>query len=360
MLPAFALLCVLGIGWGGFSLSSFWQLRQIPGMSFEEGLLYTTRGNQKARISVGIIQDGKMEYTVYGADGTILPQVEHVYEIGSLTKTFTASLLAKAVLAGDASLDDPFTAYLPLTDARYTPSLRQLTSHTAGYKNYYFAKKMIINFLAREANDFFGITSQTLREQLEEVELEDKIYPFHYSNFGYAALGEVLEEMYGENYRPLMDRFVKEELLLTSTHISDGRGDLEGYWNWGVNDAYLSAGGLLSTITDMLVYCRIQMEGSLPYLSLTQELIAEVPSPPAIYEQLGIGIDAVGMGWMWDEDTGVYWHNGGTSRFNSYLAFDRKRQIGVVVLSNLPPSRRIPATVLGAKLMEELQRKASH
>lgn len=355
LLMVIALLGLGGVVWGGFSIYSWWQLRQLPSLSYMDALEYTTRNNEKARISVGIIQNGQMRYTVYGENATVLSPIEHVYEIGSLTKTFTASLLAKAILEDNIVLDDPISKHLPLPQATYIPTVGQLASHTSGYKNYYFAKKMIINFLAREANDFYGITSQTLRDQLEKIELAKQDYPFRYSNFGYAALGEVLEEVYGQNYRDLMNQFLREDLRLPDTRVSAGSGDLSGYWNWGPGDVYLSAGGLLSTITDMLVYCRLHMTEALPYLTLTQEHLAKVNTSSALYERLGIGLDAVGMSWIWDEKQGIYWHNGGTSQFNSYLAFDKEQQIGVVVLANLAPTYRIPATVLGAKLMEELQ-----
>ena len=55
----------------------------------------------------------------------------------------------------------------------------------------------------------------------------------------------------------------------------------------------------------------------------------------------------------------IIWHNGGTSNFNSYIAFDKEKQLGVVILSNLSPSYRIPATVMGSKLIITLQNKDS-
>ena len=57
-----------------------------------------------------------------------------------------------------------------------------------------------------------------------------------------------------------------------------------------------------------------------------------------IYEYMGIRIDSQGIGWMLDKKDNLIWHNGGTSNFNSYIAFDKDRQIGVIILSNLSPS----------------------
>jgi CubicO group peptidase (beta-lactamase class C family) len=62
-----------------------------------------------------------------------------------------------------------------------------------------------------------------------------------------------------------------------------------------------------------------------------------------------------GAAWMLDTHNGIVWHNGGTSSYNSYLGFDPDKQIAVVILSNQPPGYRIPATVMGAKLLINLK-----
>lgn len=73
------------------------------------------------------------------------------------------------------------------------------------------------------------------------------------------------------------------------------------------------------------------------------------------YEKMNIRMDSMGIGWIIDKQNGIIWHNGGTSNFNSYIAFDKENQIGVVILSNLAPNYRIPATVMGMRLMIDLQ-----
>ena len=55
-----------------------------------------------------------------------------------------------------------------------------------------------------------------------------------------------------------------------------------------------------------------------------------------------------------DKENGFIWHNGGTGHYNSYLGFSPETETAVVILSNLSPNDRIPATVLGIKLLQEL------
>ena len=70
---------------------------------------------------------------------------------------------------------------------------------------------------------------------------------------------------------------------------------------------------------------------------------------------MNIRADAMGLSWVIDEKNNCIWHNGATGNYNSYLGFCPETQTAVVVLSNLPPDYRIPATVAGTKLLEELQ-----
>ena len=87
--------------------------------------------------------------------GIVLPQEEHIYEIGSITKTFTSSLLSKAISEGKVSLDDSIDTYLDLQKKDYYPTIQRLVTHTSGYKGYYLEKPMVSNFLHKE-NDFNG------------------------------------------------------------------------------------------------------------------------------------------------------------------------------------------------------------
>lgn len=348
------ILLVSAAGFGCFSVYGSYKINQLTNMSFEEMLAYTTKDNKDGVITVGIIKNGKMTYDVYGENGSLLPQEEHIYEIGSITKTFTTSLLCKAISEGKIGFDNSIDEYLSLQKKDYYPTIRRLVTHTSGYKGYYFEKPMISNFLHKE-NDFNGISKEMLIERLGKINLGDSHYPFKYSNFGMAALGAVLEQIYDRDYTPLMNDYISKDLGLTNTRISDCSGDLNNYWKWSESDAYLPAGAILSDITDMMLYAQLQMHETPDYLSIAHEALAEVDASTASNEKMGIRIDAVGAGWMIDNKNNIIWHNGGTGNYNSYIGFDKENQIAVVILSNLPPNYRIPATVMGIEILTSLQ-----
>ncbi|MDR7855213.1 serine hydrolase domain-containing protein [Tissierella sp.] len=343
------------VGFGGYCIYGSYKINQLSTMTFKDMLTYTTEDNKDAIITVGIIQNDKMTYDVYGENGIKLSPVEHTYEIGSITKTFTTSLMCKAVSEGRASFDDQIDKYLSLQEKDYYPTIGKLLTHTSGYKGHYFEKPMISNFLQKQ-NDFNGISEEMLIERLGKINLNDSDYSYKYSNFGMATLGVVLERIYNKDYTPLINDYISEDLGLKNTRISGGSGDLGNYWKWSKSDAYMPAGALLSNITDMMKYLKINMDEKPEYLSMSHEVLAEVKATTGTYGKMGIHIDAVGAGWMIDDKNNIIWHNGATGNYNTYIGFDIENQIGVVILSNLSPDYRIPATIMGIEVLTSLQK----
>ena len=297
---------------------------------------------------------------MYEKDGILLPLEEHiqnVYEIGSLTKTFTALLIAKAESDGKLSLDDRIDRFLDMpspADGRAYPKIRNILSHTSGYKPYYLEKGMAQNHLLGR-NDFYGITKKQILERASKITFEkESDFPFEYSNFGYAVLGLVLESACQKSYTELVNDFAQNELGLAHTRIADGTGNLFGYWDWRAEDGYIPAGALYSTIGDMILYAQLLLEGE-GIFSSCREMFFEIgPSKEkSRNEKLGIHADRIGRAWICDEADGFFWHNGGTGRFNCYLAFSPADKKAVVVLSDTAPSFRIPATLIGTKMMGE-------
>lgn len=263
--------------------------------------------------------------------------------------------MCKAIYEGKISLSDSINQYIDLPDQTYYPTFERLATHTSGYRNYYFDWQMVGNFLHGEENDYYNISTDELSRQIDKHILKDKDYKFCYSNFGISVIGTALENIYGDDYTTIMNQYISSELGLQHTKISEGVGDLEGYWHWEASDGYIPSGAIVSTITDMMNYAKLHMTEALPYLSLSHQEYKEVNASTKQYKQMGIRIDSVGLGWMIDKQNHFIWHNGGTSNYNSYLAIDKENQIAVVILSNLSPDDRIPATVMGVELMTDLQ-----
>lgn len=347
LLIIFLTIGFIGLCIGGYALYGMYQMKKLPSLTAKACHDYTLQGNPDGVITIGILKDGVSSYRVYGEDSRELPQVLHTYEIGSITKTFTAGLIYRAVADGKLSLESSIDECLPLPPKDHYPTIRQLLTHTSGYSGFYFEKPMVSNFF-RGRNDFYGITKAMHLDRLKKEAIAEKEYPFQYSNFGYATLGLVLEQVYGKSYTELVNAYA-QELGLKNTHISSG-GDLGNLWDWGEDDAYMAAGALTSDVEDMLAYAAFLLNDSPTLEPLAK---ANVSNPK--FDLSNVHIDEVAYGWIYDNKNDIIWHDGGTGNYNCYLGLDMENQTAVVVLSNLPPSYKIPATVIGIKIIEEMR-----
>lgn len=336
----------------GVGVYENYQMGRIPGLSFQEALEYTTKDNAEAVISVGTVKDGQISYTVYGENGEERVTKLHTYEIGSLTKTFTAAMIYQAVREEKVDMNGTIDRYLTLPEGKNYPTIEELLTHTSGYDAYYFESPMIGNFLSSR-NSFYGITKEMVFDKAGKLRMDKESRGFVYSNYGYAVLGLVLEAVYDAEYTTLVNTFAQDKLGLHGTKISDQGGDLGNYWDWNGHDAYLPAGGVTSNMVDMLSYAQMQLEQN-PCFAGCHNSLKAINASTEAYKAMGIYMDEIGMAWMIDRENGIIWHNGGTGAYNSYLGFHPEMGTAVVVLSNLPPDYRIPATVLGVKRLREL------
>ncbi len=339
---------------GGFSVFISYQMSLIPDMSFADMLLYTTNDNQEIRITVGIIKDGNVRYSVYGSNGQTLYEANHTYEIGSITKTITAGMISKAISEGLISLDDTLDMYFDMRDDSYYPSIGELMTHTSGLKGYYFKWQMAKNKLGSQGNSFYNIPVTDLDKDVSSIKIRGEAHGFKYSNFGYSLLGRILEKVHGRDYEILVMEYL-EELGLNNTALNLDIKEDNSYWQWNRNDAYIPAGALLSNVVDMLEYLKINMESEKPYILTSHKALYTGHQTSTKHSKMDIFVDSVGMGWMIDEHNSIIWHNGATSNYNSYIGFDKESRVGVVILSNAGPSYRIPATVMGVKLINSLR-----
>lgn len=329
------------------------QLEKLQHMSFQQMIEYTTLEEGDAVITVGIIKDGKTSYTVYGKDGRILPQTEELYEIGSLTKTFDGALICKAVGEGKIQLEDTIDKYLELPKKDYYPTIKDLVTHTSGYKSFYLESEMIKNHLSGR-NDMYGISKEKLWNRISKTNLKEEEHAFCYSNFGMAVIGMVLENVYGQDYTRLMNNYVQDELNLKHTSVSMGKDHGRNFWDWKSGDAYMPAGAMISNISDMLAYAQMQMDETPKYLGMGHQIIKEINVNNYLYTKMGLHADRIGVNWMYDRTNEVYWHSGDTTNYSSYLCFNPQKETAVVILSNQKPSDKIPAAVMGIRLYQEI------
>ena len=323
------------------------KMKEISQYTSNQMIDYTLNNNENSIISIAIYDENGITYNVYGAEYNL----NYDYEIGSITKTFTAMLVSKAIDEGRINLDDNISNYIELEN-RYYPTIKRIITHTSGLKPYYLSFQKIKNYFTG-GNDFYNISKEQLLEELNKTKLEDKDYNFNYSNFGVSTLALVLEKVYDKNYNDLLKEYL-EQLDMNNTTIAIGTGNLSGYWKWNEDDGYIPTGAIISNIQDMSKYLETLITSDENCVIKTQEPLKDVNVVNEIYDMFDVNVDSVGMTWMIDNKNNIIWHNGATTNFNSYIGFNREKKVGVVVLSNISPQKDVNMTLIGNRIMHEL------
>ncbi len=286
-----------------------------------------------------------------------------LFEIGSITKTFTSLLLADMAVKGEVKIDDPISKYLPAGFKAPSRNGREITlldlaTHTSGLP------RLPSNFKpADPANPYKDYTSDVMYAYLDAHKLNfDVGASYLYSNVGAGVLGQVLALRAGKDYETLVRERILTPLGMNDTTIAlsaslaerfatphDGNLKPTSPWDFA---ALAGAGAIRSTARDMLKYAAASLGLVDTPLAKAMALTHE---PRRVFENMGL---ALGLGWHLVQSRGalIIWHNGGTGGFRSYLGLCPKTGTGIVVLDN--SSNDLPG--LGLKqLVEPLPEKRS-
>ena len=295
-------------------------------------------------IVVGVVEPGGRRVVAHGQLATDAPtgvNGDTVFEIGSITKVFTAILLAD--LAGEGALEletpvqrllGPDVAVPARNGAEIT--LLHLTTHSSGLP------RMPNNFRPADAgNPYADYTVAQLYEFLASHELGRDIgETVEYSNLGTGLLGHALALSQETDYETLVSTRLLEPLGMSDTSITLSPSQrqrlaighsvqLRPVANWDL-PTLAGAGALRSTVNDTLTF----VEANLGLReSPLQEEMAETHRSRRDFPAPGMRI---GLGWVIRGGHGreLHWHNGGTGGYRSFLGFDLESRTGVVVLSN--------------------------
>jgi len=300
---------------------------------------------QAAGIVIGTIRGGKRNIIGYGRFSLTdarQPGGDTLFEIGSVTKVFTALVLTTMVRRGEVGLDEPVKDLLPSNvripcRAGQTIRLQDLATHTSGLP------RMPGNFTVGESKDpYSSYTVDDLYNALSTQELPRDIgSKYEYSNLGMGLLGHALACRAGTAYETLVSDRILCPLGLTSTAIvlSDDMNarftsghdfELNTVDSWHLDESLAAAGALRSTADDQLTFLDAMLRPEKCRLTDAAADMLAVRRPTEI-----LGIES-GLGWLIDGRNGddLVWHSGATAGYSSFVGFSREEAAGVVVLSN--------------------------
>ena len=300
---------------------------------------------QGVGIVLGIIEGTRrrlFSYGRFGNDHARKLDADTLFELGSVTKVYTALLLADMVRRGEVALDEPVQALLPShlqvpTRSGRPITLHDLASHTSGMP------PMPGNFVNGGSPDPYAhYFVDDLHRFLATRTLTRKSGArYRYSNVGFGLLGHALACRAATDYESLLRERILLPLGLDSTAIvlSDrlkGRFaqghdlKLEPAPAWNVGEPFAGAGALRSTVNDQLTFIEAM-------LGLRRSrLDAAIDDTISVRRSRGERARKVGLGWGVDVLNGdeMIAHGGETAGYSALLIFLRRAGVGVVVLAN--------------------------
>jgi CubicO group peptidase (beta-lactamase class C family) len=293
-------------------------------------------------LSIGILKDGKLFFYGYGETARGNKQIpdEHtLFEIGSLTKTFTSILLADAVNSGKVKLEDPINLYLPdsippLTYEGIPITLKTLANHSSGIP------RMPSNFNSSQESDPYKDYDQndlfSFYRNFKPTRKPGEKY--EYSNLAAGTLGVILERVNKTAYEKLFittickplhmeetREFLKKEDSLRFARGYTEEGEYSAAWNF---QALGAAVCIRSSSSDLMKYAMANLGNAPGRLNKDIELTHVISFTE--------GKTRVGLAWHYIKPgmDDLIFHNGQTGGYHTYLAINSRKKFALVILSN--------------------------
>lgn len=292
-------------------------------------------------IAIAVIDSSGIHYHNFGktaVDGKAVDE-NTIYEIGSISKAFTAILLAQQILDGKLKLDDEINRFLPddvkvsvMGEADIT--FGNLSDHTSGLP------RMPDNFApANPSNPFADYTEDKMYDFLSNyAPVREVGAEYEYSNLAQGLLGHLLAQNVNSTYEELMVQTIANPLQMEDTRIkltdrmkenlALGHSDGSVVENWDI-PTLAGAGAIRSSTSDMAKFISAN-------LGFVKSPLAEAMELSHKARHYKAGEMGVAMGWHIKKgDHGdVVWHNGGTGGYRTFAGFVKETGIGVVLLTN--------------------------
>ena len=300
-----------------------------------------------AGMVIGIIEPTGRRVVVHGEshsrDGRALDG-DTLFQIGSVTKTFTTLLLADAVSRGEVAFDDPVSRYLAqdvtLHERGRPMTLRDLATHASGLPS------MPSNLDLRARPDpIAGYSPRDFDRFLNSFEPERAPgEKWSYSNVGVSLLGRLLARHAGTSYEDLLRERVLEPLGLHDTAITLSRAQarrvapgLDRYGEpatvWEMRTLQ-GSGSLRSSANDLLEYLAAILGIRETPLRAAIDLQLAQRSPVRKSQAIGWGMNTV-------DGREVFGHDGGKAGYRSMVVFDPTNRRGIVILVNARTDERL-------------------
>lgn len=313
------------------------------------------------QLSIAVIKNGKTNYYGITKENDSIKPIENqnkIFEIGSITKVFTSTVLASLVEDKKINLADNVNSYYPFTfNNNIKIRFESLANHSSGLS------RLPENLdLSNEANPYKNYGKKEIEDYLKNIlKLENKsAKSYSYSNLGAGLLGHTLGLSQKTSFQMLLKKRIFDRYKMTASFTNsqnleeklvkglNAEGNPVSNWDF---DVLFGGGGILSTTEDLAKFAAAQFNPKNKELALTRKPTFD------INEKMKIG-----LGWhilKSENIQNLYWHNGGTGGYSSSMTVNTENQTAVIILSNVsafnPKMENIDAICF--ELMREMNKK---
>src|ERR1700732_3544524 len=289
-------------------------------------------------MTVALAKNGTMLYVQgYGVSDLTTRQTTQpstIFEIGSVTKPFTAALIMKLQEQGQLHVDDSIAVHLPEYNFPSAITLRMMLTHTSVLVDF-------TNF--PELGDWIrnGVSEATVLTVVSQQPLQFQPgTQYSYSNSNFFALGTIIEKLTGQSYAENLNQYIFQPLGLKSTYYSlpPVGQSATGYTNNGAGlvpailwnrSAAFAAGALSSDIYDLVAWDNALMNGKVvspaSFKTMTASNGFAIP---------GGGSYGFGLALWTFNGRPIAWHNGQIGGFTAETAVFLDSGFAVVVVTN--------------------------
>ncbi|MFF0227400.1 serine hydrolase domain-containing protein [Streptomyces sp. NPDC004629] len=317
----------------------------LPGGALDPALLTYAREEMRTDdvpgLALGVLHAGRTATTGIGVTSVPHPRPvdgETLFQIGSISKTFTVTALLQLVERGALDLDDPVRAHLPAfavadDTASAQATVRECMTHSCGWEGDFF--------------DFSGRGDDALASTVRNMAALRQVTPrgrmWSYNNAAFYPLGRIIETLHGTTYENAVARelfgplgmtsacFFAEDVLHRSFAVGhtrhEGRTVLAR--PWAMPRSANPVGGVVAGAEDLMRYAQFQLYGG-QILGDPLRLAAQRAAGPAE------DTPEIGLGWWIDGDgpDRIVHHGGGANGQPALFAMMPARELAVAVLTN--------------------------
>ncbi len=311
----------------------------VPSDSIDDFIASEMPASGVPGLAYAIVADGAIKTTdargviMRGGNNPVTPDTP--FNVGSVSKSFTALAVMQLVEAGKIDLDTEISRYLLTFSDKPAGAItiRQLLSHTSGYSTF-------------QGNSAAQDDTQSKDQLARHVEQQAGLIPaylpgerWEYSNLNYQILGRLIEVVSGQTFQSYIETHIMEPVGMTHSFVADGKihDDMAyGHRPWfgakrpisANNTDLLTApqGGVIASASDLARYLQMMMNGKDDVISAAGKAAMMRPASEAS--------PFYGFGWLVDTEKGTVWHTGNSVGYESIATMIPAEKKAAVVLVN--------------------------